>query len=636
MKNIYFVQPNNNLANSIFLPYSTGTIAAYSFSHDNIKKSYNLKSFIFEKEDINKVMTTVNMPYLIGFSNYMWNIEYNIALAKAIKNTYPNCIIVFGGPQIPDNFDLLKEYDFIDILMHGEGEISFYELLVALDCNKNISNVPNISYRNSGNFKRTKSLINESLDEFPSPYTMGLFDDIINDEKYKNIQFDAIIETNRGCPYKCIYCSWSDSEEIFRKFPLRRVKDDLKWMAEHKISFCICADSNFGLLERDEQLAEYVVELKKIYGYPEKFETTAAKNKNDLTFRINSKLESAKLNRGISLAVQSFSPEVLKIVGRQNMSYDTFAKELERYRNNNMYTYTDLILGLPGETLDSFCKGLFAVIEAGQHNSININRCELLPNTKMYKESFVQQHKIKTIKSYHCQNHSKIDENLIYSSRSELIIETATMSASEWRKALLISICVQSFHGLGLLKFFAIYLRKAKNISYYQFYMNLYKWIENKSKFIKNTLYAACKSIDSFLEQKDNLHFSDKRFGDIYWDFQEGLFLLCVVNINEFFEEIKLYVSEYFDDNELFNDLFNYQKEMIALPEQDDKELETIYSWTDYFNKTFDINIKHPEKKKNILKIKTPHINKLDDYAKEIVWYGRRNGKTINEIIAIN
>ncbi len=373
-------------------------------------------------------------------------------------------------------------------------------------------------------------------------------------------------------------------------------------MAKNRICFCICADSNFGILDRDEKIADYITNLKKQYGYPQKFETIATKNKSDLTFHINSKLETANLNRGISLAIQSFSPDVLKIIGRQNIPYENFAKELTRYRNGGMFTYTDLILGLPGETLESFCKGMFEVIEAGQHDSININRCELLPNSKMYEKDFVETYKIKTIRSALCQNHSKISENALNSSRSQLVVETATLPMQDWRTALRISVCVQSFHCFGLLKFLAIYLRKAHNVSYYDFYMNLYAWIERESSFLKQTVDTVCASIDKFLQKEGNLCFFDYRFGNMYWDFQEGLFLLCAINAEEFYMEIKKYASQYFTDKELFDDIFNYQKEIIALPTQEEKYIEAKLHMGHVFRQRFVFRLQASRAAKNPFK----------------------------------
>lgn len=636
MKNVYFVQPNNALSKSsclppaVYLPYAVGAIAAYSFSHEEIKKTYNLCDFIFTKMPIEDALKEIKDPYIIAFSNYMWSVEYNLALASAAKTKWPECIIAFGGVQVPDDTEYLEEYPFIDLLMHSEGEVTFYKLLTALSEGRSMEDVPNLSYRKDGIPVQTKKELGPPLEDFPSPYTMGLFDYIVDNPEYKDIQFDTVIETNRGCPYRCVFCCWRGNKSGFRQFPMEKVKAELDWLAAHKISYCFCADSNFGILERDEEIADYIVDLKKKFGYPQRFESTAAKNKDDQVFKILSKLEEADLNRGVSVAVQSMSPEVLEIVGRKNMSVNNFAEQVARYRTSGMYTYTDLILGLPGETLDSFCRGLCEVIEAGQHSNVSVYRCEFLPNTIMYTKEFVEKHKIKTVKSLLCQIHTKVNEDMKYASRSDIVVETSTMSVEDWKKAFRFSTCVQSFHSLGLLKFFAIYLRKAKNVSYYDFYMSLYEWIENESFVIRRILDKVFASVDIFLRGEGNLCFSDERFGDIYWEFYEGLFLTCAAEFDSFYEDVENYLRRYFDDDKLFEDLLFYQKTMIALPSQKEKIFKVNYDWHEYFENLFNDSYLVPKEKETTLKIEDSETDSWLDYAHKRVWYGKRYENTIN------
>ena len=636
MKNVYFVQPNNALSESsylpsaVYLPYAVGAIAAYSFSREEIKKEYNLCEFIFTKLPIDIALEKIENPYIIGFSNYMWSVEYNLALAKAVKEKWPECIVAFGGVQVPDDTEYLEEYPFIDLLMHSEGEVTFYKLLTALSNGEDLENVPNLSYRKDGVPVQTKKELGPPLEDFPSPYTMGLFDYIVNNPEYKDIQFDTVIETNRGCPYRCVFCCWRGNKSGFRQFPMEKVKAELDWLAEHKISYCFCADSNFGILERDEEIADYIASLKKKYGYPQRFESTAAKNKDDMTYRILRKLEDADLNRGVSIAVQSMSPEVLEIVGRKNMSVNNFAEQVARYRTSGMFTYTDLILGLPGETLDSFCKGLCEVIEAGQHSNVSVYRCEFLPNTIMYTKEFVKKYKIKTVRSLLCQIHTRVDEDMKYASRSDIVVETSTLSTEEWKKAFRFSVCVQSFHSLGLLKFFAIYLRKAKNVSYYDFYMGLYEWIEKESNVVKRILDRVFVCIEPFLKGEGNLCFSDERFGDIYWEFYEGLFLSCAAEYEYFYDDVIKYLEKFFDDEKLFEDLLSYQKSMIALPSQEEKIFDVIYDWYEYFENLFNHSYLIPQKRTTTLKIEGSSTNDWVSYAHRRVWYGKRYENTIN------
>lgn len=637
MKKVYFVQPNNSLSGSLFLPYAVASLASYVFNFEEIRKEYEFSGFIFTKSDIEETVNSILDPSFVGFSCYMWNIEYNLSLAEQLKKAFPKCVIAFGGPSIPDDTEYLEKYQFIDILMHGEGEVSLYNLLTALSQENELHSIKNISFRSNGIICKTiRECSSNDLSDYPSPYAEGYFDSIVNDPKYKDVQFDAILETNRGCPYGCTYCSWAGTAKSFRTFSISRIKSDLYWMSQNKISFCICADSNFGILERDKEIAEYIVSLKSTYGYPEKFETTAAKNKNDFVFEINETLERVGLNRGVSVAVQSMSETVLANVGRTNISIGDLSNELKRYRESKINTYTDIILGLPGETFESFCKGLFDVIEAGQHSSININRCELIPNTILYSKEEREKFKIKTIRSHLCQNHSQVSRENTYGARSEIIVETSTMSKQEWRNAVRLSTCVQSFHCMGIIKYLAVYLRKAKDISYHDFYISLYEWIEKNDSFIKSTLDSVCKTLDEFINNNSDLFFSDKKFGDIYWPFDEGLFLYCVSSLDEFFSDVAKFIVIYFqNDEELLYDLLKYQKEIIAVPFKKTRTIQLTYNWPDYFKDIFSYEHTSPKRESVKLEIKNINIDSWFDYAKEIVWFGRRSNLMINKNVEI-
>ena len=632
MKNIYFVQVNNSLSNAVYLPYAVGTIAAYAFSQEDIRKECCLQPFIFMQQPIDRVLNGLTDPFVMAFSCYMWNYEYNLALAEAVKTKFPACKIIFGGPQIPDDTSLLEQSAFIDFTIHGEGEIVFTDILRALLHKTDFSSVANIAFRTaSGQIAKTERTAPCDLSFLPSPYAMGLFDYLLEDPQYKNRQFDAIIETNRGCPFGCIYCYWARSGSSFRTFPLERVKKDIEWLGKNKIPYCVCADGNFGILERDEEIVDHVIKTKQQTGYPEKFETTSAKNKDDFTFRINQKLERNGLNRGVSVAVQSMSPVVLDIIGRKNMSVNNLAEQLQKYRSHGIATYTDLILGLPGETLESFCRGLFAVFEAGQHDSVNINRCEVFPNTILHSEELKNKYKIRTRKSQLCQNHSKILAPGEKSSCSEIVIATSAMNEQEWKKALQVGSCAQSFHCLGLLRFIAVYLRKAKNISYYDFYMNLFSWIENHGTCSKRILDKVFRSIDPFLRGEGNLFCTDERFGALYWAFEEGIFLSVVSEANEFYEDIKEHLSSYFDDRTLFDDLLTWQVAMIAKPGMQPLAVTFRYDWKTYFENIFDAAVTDPVQQNIHLRILPPACGSDADFAREVVWFGRRSGRMINK-----
>ncbi len=629
MKNVYFAQPSNKLPGSVYLPYSVGTIAAYSWQFEEIRSAYHLGEFIFIQEDIQQVIERLENPFLIGFSCYMWNTEYNLSLAREIKKKWPECIILCGGPDIPESTDYLEKYSFIDILISGEGEISFKKLLTALDKNTSLESVENISFRKDGKIISTPRKRPDDLSQFPSPYVSGMFDSIINNPEHKDMKFDVIFETNRGCPHSCVFCYWGYCENKFRTFPIERVKAEIDWFAEHKIGFCFCADGNFGMLERDEEIADYIIEKKKLCGYPVKLESIAAKNKNERVFRINYKLSQAGLNNGVSIACQSLSPEVLKNIGRKNMSFEELSNTFRQYSQAGIPTYTDLILGLPGDTYKSFCESLFGVIEAGQHSIIQIFPFEMLPNTAMYTQEFIDKYKVKTVKSRLCLSRGKCNDTDSLGSRSEIIVETNTMSRNDWRNAFRLSTLVQGFHCMGLLTYIAVYLRREKNISYYDFYTKLYDWSESKETFIKSITDRVCRSLDGFLEGKGNLGFSDEALGDVYWQFQEGQFFFAVTELEQFFEEIKDFSEIFNPDPEVFDDVLRYQKEMMVTPYSKERTVEFRYNWKKYFEDICDTSVRNPIQETLRLHFRNENFADLCDYAEKIVWKGKRQRKML-------
>lgn len=629
MKKIYLIQPGQVLSGEVFLPYSIGTLAAYAWQFEDIKKEYDLGDYVFLKEPIDEVIGNMRDPYLVGFSSYMWNINYNLALAGKIKEKWPGAIILFGGPQVPDDTEYLEKYPYIDILMHGEGEITFCTLLRTLSGGGDLAGVNNISFRKNGEIIKTAKLLNRDVSSFNSPYSTGFFDSIVNNPKYSGMRFDAVLETNRGCPYSCIYCYWAGTEKNFRQFGIERVKADIEWMAKNKIVYCICADSNFGILPRDMEITEYIVDMKKKYGYPVKFETTLAKNKDDTTFKIAQMLESVGMNCGISVAVQSMDPQVLENIGRKNISIENFSNLMKMYRSENISTYTDFIIALPGETYDSFCRGVFCAIEAGQHSSINIHPCEVLPNTVLYMKETREKYGIRTRVSTLCQFRTSPSEDKSIGTRSEIIIATDTMSTDDWCKAMRFAAFVQAFHSFGIVKFIAVYLRR-NGVSFYDFYTDLFNKIESDDGYLNSVFRHVCRNIDLFARNKSDLYFLDKRFCNVYIHFKDGMFLSCIADKDKLYDDIERFISFRFNSEPVFKSLLQYQKSSIKTPGDEEREEEYDYDWKDYFKDMTETGNIPLIKAKTVLLRDGCVQETWPDYTRDNIWYGKRENKMIH------
>ena len=104
MKNIYLLQASNlGGYRGTFLawaPYAVGCLWAYVSQFKEITDHIDLKEMMALKEPIGDIVDRLDNPDMFGFSSYVWNFNYNIELSRRIKERYPNCKIVFGGPHI--------------------------------------------------------------------------------------------------------------------------------------------------------------------------------------------------------------------------------------------------------------------------------------------------------------------------------------------------------------------------------------------------------------------------------------------------------------------------------------------------------------------------------------------------------
>ena len=147
-KKVYFAQVNVTYSDYIaYLPYAAACIAAYAWNDKEIKDYYELSDILYMRLKTEESLEKIKDPYVVAFSCYIWNMEYNLKLAEKVKEKYPDCLIVFGGHNVPDDVSLLQKYSFIDVLMHAEGEEPFTRLLKALKNGEELCVVPDISYR---------------------------------------------------------------------------------------------------------------------------------------------------------------------------------------------------------------------------------------------------------------------------------------------------------------------------------------------------------------------------------------------------------------------------------------------------------------------------------------------------------
>lgn len=625
MKNIYFVQANavyGDTVKSTYIPYAAGCIISYAMSVESIRNNYSFGRFIYTREDIDTAIETLEDPFIVGFSSSVWNNEYNKAFAKALKEKFPRCITVFGGHQInPDAYAAFSEYEDADILIHGGGEEAFAEILINLSLNKALDGINNISVKHRDGTIYDGKRENPSTPDYPSPYLNGTFDCILSD----GYDFSAIIETNRGCPNSCAFCDWGILRSKVRKFDINKVYAELEWLAHHKIEYVYCADANFGLFDRDMDITDKFIELKNRYGYPKKLKVNFTKNRCDFVGDISRKLSENDMGKSQTLSFQSVDDTVLSIIGRKNIDLKHFRQLLTMYAKDGIPTYSELILGLPGETYESFTKGLCTLIENGQHKSINIYPCELLPNSKLGSEEFIKKYDIKTTRLPFLQFHCK-KENSGITEYSNLITSTSSMSREDWVDSYFFATLIQSFHCLDITREIAIFMRTLHNLPYNDFYKKLLSFVNTGDNSTLKCIFTRIrKHIDGISLAKNPIGFYDDRFGKISYEPDEHMFLSCVYESEKIYNEIKEFLCTILPENhaEL---LVSYQKELLYLPGKTDTEISIPVDFPAFFDAAEKGGEAILQKNNITVGLTVPsEVASWEQYARECVWYGRRN-----------
>ena len=301
---------------------------------------------------------------------------------------------------------------------------------------------------------------------------------------------------------------------------------------------------------------------------------------------------------------------------------------MKKYNEAGIPTYSELILGLPGETKESFCKGICRLLENGQHNSLSVYHCEALPNSELTQPDYIRKHGIEIIKVAFNHIHSAPEKNEEVKEYSYLVRSTATLSRQDWIYANLFSVCVQCFHSLGILRFFAMYLHNEGKESYFDFYSKLLDFIMSGDGTLSRLWKSFQKKYETSLAGDWNYY--NESFGNVTWFFEEGAFIEIVTNYEAVISELQPFLEKYEIENELSDELLSYQKLLLRKPFDKETDASFSYDFLSFFDAVTKSNKAKLEKRDIRLKI-TPKIHycEISDYAKETVWFGRRRGATL-------
>jgi len=485
---IAWVQPNFQQGpkelNAYYLPYSAGVIWSYAVTDSWVKENFECTDMVWRRESVDPLAERLAQNDVVAFSTYVWNHQYNYTVARKVKELNPNCLIIFGGPEpaITDP-NIFRDNPYMDIIICFEGEITFKRIMQSFE-SKNWSEIPGLLINcngepvNTGDAKRI-----ESLEDIPSPYLTGVFDQIM--AANPDIEWNGTLETNRGCPFACTFCDWGSlTYNKVKHYNLERVFEELEWMAAHRCGFISITDANFGMFpDRDNLIADKIIEVQERYGYPKTFSVAWAKNqKREVVDIITKLLNAPGFNQGLTLSVQSLDVDVLENIRRKNMEMNKLEEVFELCEQRNIPTYTELILGLPGESLQTWKDNFWKLFRMGNHTGLTVFQAQMLENAEMN----LLQKKLFKIKSarvtdYFSGSYSNehIEEGI------DIITATKDLPDELMLDAEVFSWYINTFHINGLSTLLSRVVYKYCNIDYSNFYEDLFVFLQQDPWFVK-------------------------------------------------------------------------------------------------------------------------------------------------------
>ncbi len=624
LKNVYFVQVNDFYGGrkSVYLPYAAGCIQAYCMQDPLIAERCRFGRIVYCREAPDTIAARFDTPFMVLFSCSVWNTEYNKALARAVKRIWPQCLVTFGGHNVSSDFTFLEENPFVDFVTHNAGEEPTALLLRSLLLGEPPENVPNLSFRTTEGRAVTTPILPQAGSDYPSPYLTGVFDDLLEDR----YDFSVILETNRGCPNACSFCDWGQLRSKVRLFPLERVFAEIDWIVKHKIEYVYCADANFCLFSRDEKIVDYVLKCNKEYGYPKIFHVNFTKNRTEFVFDISTRMVSGGLAKAQTVSFQSMDPRVLENIGRKNLSPAHFRSLMRRFNENRIATYSELILGLPGETYRSFCEGMCSLIENGQHFAVYVYPCEIFPNSEMSQKAYREKFGIGTTRVPFLLMHSGAEPAPgAVTEYVELLTSSASMTREDWARTYVFASFVQGLHNVGFTRALAIYLRYAQGVSYLDFYEGFLSYAAARPGTRAGALYAEILSLCAGVAEGKNAFMAPcEGTNDVLWSFEEIVCIEIARDFKAFYKELFAYTDARFGGDPVLPALYRYQRDIIKQYGKSAVEIKSPYDFYTYFENVYLGEPRPLEKTPVRIALRDPcPVDTLADYAREVVWYGR-------------
>ncbi len=307
-------------------------------------------------------------PDLVGLSCYVWNSARTLDLARALKARDPGIAIAIGGPEVtPDNRWLLDD-PAIDYAVMGEGEQTFAALLASRE---DAPEIDGLFVRGKAPVRTRKPLAD--LSEVGSPYLAGILD--ARDERM------MLVESMRGCAFACKFCYYPKSYDKVYSLPDALLAQQLAHARARDAREVILLDPTLNQRRDFGELVRVLASANP----DRRFTYFGELRAEGLTPAIAQALHAAGFD-AVEVGLQSVEPVAQKLMDRS-----TYMKAYERgiaaLLDAGIAVTVDLIVGLPGDTVDSIRRGFDYLAGSKLYTDVQVFQLAVLPGTAFRHEA---------------------------------------------------------------------------------------------------------------------------------------------------------------------------------------------------------------------------------------------------------
>jgi radical SAM superfamily enzyme YgiQ (UPF0313 family) len=346
-----------------------------------------LKEFTLEQrpEDIVEQLLNPNVS-IIGFGVYIWNVTETTEVVRLIKVIRPDITIVIGGPEVSYETNAQSICDIADYVVIGAADVTFAELcqdiLAGTSRPKQVSSLP------------------VALNDLVSPYSHYTDTDIAHRVLY--------VEASRGCPFKCEFCL-SSLDKTAVAFDLPSFLAEMQTLIDRGARQFKFVDRTFNLkAETSKQILTFFLNNmdKELFLHFELIPDRLP----DVLLELLPKFPKNSLQ--FEIGIQSFNPDVQKLISRKQQHEKTCANLRWIRDNTEAHVHADLIFGLPSETLESFAEGFDLLYSLGPQE-IQVGILKRLRGTPIARHTEHYDMRYQTSPPYRLLAHKDADFNTV-------------------------------------------------------------------------------------------------------------------------------------------------------------------------------------------------------------------------------